>query len=168
VSCVTSGTTDLPFGKIYLDSNIFISAHSEGGDVAHLLLKMLETAPMRGGAAFATSELTLAEVLVRPMRGNDEVSARELGMMLLPSGWLDVQSVSRSVLVSSARLRGQHRALKLPDAIHVASAFAGGCTHFLSADLRLRNHYGVDPSTRMEVLVPTVETLTDIIEWLPQ
>lgn len=162
---MTNGTPDLPFGRIYLDSNIFISAHDESGDVARLLLEMLEAAPAHRRAAFATSELTLAEVLVRAMRRGDEMSVREFRTMLLPSDWLDLQSVSRTVLISSAHLRAQHQALKLPDAIHVASAFACECTHFLSADLRLRDRYSVGASTLM-VLVPTVETLTDVIKWL--
>jgi predicted nucleic acid-binding protein len=45
--------------------------------------------------------------------------------------------VERAILLRAARLRCELH-LKLPDAIHVASAVAAGCDLFLSNDHRLR------------------------------
>lgn len=115
---------------------------------------------------FATGELTLAEVLVRPMRHGDCASAQEFKSILVSSDWLDVQGVSRPVRLNSAQLRSEHQSLKLPDAIHIASAFASSCTHVLSADLRLRGRYSANSSTSVDVVRPTAETLAKIIEWL--
>lgn len=45
--------------------------------------------------------------------------------------------VDRSILVAAARLRAQ-LTLRLPDAIHVATALAADCELFVSNDRRVR------------------------------
>ena len=57
--------------------------------------------------------------------------------MLTPSAWLSVLPVERTILIEAARLQAQ-LTLRLPDAIHVATAVAAGCSTLLSNDRRLR------------------------------
>jgi predicted nucleic acid-binding protein len=57
--------------------------------------------------------------------------------MLSPSSWLSVLSVERTILIEAARLRGR-LVLRLPDAMHVATAAAAGCDVLLSNDRRLK------------------------------
>lgn len=90
------------------------------------------------GHVFAvTSELTLAEVLIKPLEtGRDDVVAID-GELLQSSAHLSVVPIDRAILASAAR----HRAslgIKLPDAIHVATAIAIGCDVLLSNDQKLR------------------------------
>ena len=56
---------------------------------------------------------------------------------------LRVVSVDRSILILSAFHRAEDKAIKLPDAIHLATAEQTVCTHFISGDRGLRpsRHY---------------------------
>lgn len=53
-------------------------------------------------------------------------------------------------MVTAARLRAQYPALKLPDAIHAATAQAFACSHFLTNDMR----FGEVPNL---IVVPLTE-----------
>ena len=89
-----------------------------------------------------TSEITLAECLVKPF-ADKNIPAIEIYISLLgeqPS--LPVIPISRMILLSAARLRAETR-LKLPDAIHVATAKWAGCTAFITNDRRVREGSGV-------------------------
>jgi predicted nucleic acid-binding protein len=50
---------------------------------------------------------------------------------------LTVGPVTREILIEAARLRGLSR-IKLPDAIHAATALQKGCSSFLTNDDRLK------------------------------
>jgi predicted nucleic acid-binding protein len=165
------------FGRVYLDSNIIISAFSGDaerevvlalGDMLGAVMPELPQAP------FATSELTLAEVLVRALRFGDSTSAMGMDNVVTSSEWLEVATVSRAVLRNAALLRASHATLKLPDAIHIASAIELRCTHLLTADLGLLGTYsansgqprGSEGGFSVEIIRPNIETLTRIIAWL--
>lgn len=51
--------------------------------------------------------------------------------------------VSREILVEAARIRAG-TALKLPDAIHVATARMCGCEVFLTNDTRIKDTWGLE------------------------
>lgn len=152
----------MDFSCIYLDSNILISAfggEAERGN-APLLMEMLGAATNRSIAPFLTSELSLAETLVRPFRTNDGEAIAELQTVFQPSAWLNVTPVDRTILLRSAQLRAQRPALKLPDAIHLSTALETGCTHILTAD------QGIRAEQPVTLLRPDAETLRIIIAWL--
>ncbi len=122
--------------RVYLDTNVFITAMEQAGarsDHAWWVLSSLEDGEFLG----VTSELTLSEVLVKPMeRGAGAVVDAYQGM-ISPSDGFEVLPVDRAVLIAAARLRAGRASLKLPDAIHVATAQLGGCAFFVSADERI-------------------------------
>ena len=122
--------------RIYLDANVFISAHETRGapsDHAWWILDSVET----GEFAAVTSELTLAEVLVDPIREGDNVLANAYQSIITSSERMEVAPVDRRTLVEAAFLRTLRRSLKLPDAIHVATARLQGCRYLVSDDRRL-------------------------------
>lgn len=85
-----------------------------------------------------TSEITLAECLVKPFADKD-IFAVETYMALLgeqPS--LPVVPISRSILLSAAQLRAETK-LKLPDAIHVATAKWAECSAFVTNDRGIKH-----------------------------
>jgi predicted nucleic acid-binding protein len=150
------------FGRIYLDSNILISAFSgeaERGN-APLLMEMLAAVANVSSAPFLTSELSLAETLVRPFRNENQEAVAEFQTVVQPSAWLEVLPVDRTVLIRSAQLRAQRPALKLPDAIHLATALEAGCAHMLTAD------QGVHSELPVVIIRPEADTLRAIITWL--
>ena len=85
-----------------------------------------------------TSELTLAECLVKPFADRNAVAVSAYLEFLDGRQNFPVIPVSREILLAAARLRGKKN-VKLPDAIHLATAGAFGCTVFLSNDRRLRS-----------------------------
>lgn len=62
--------------------------------------------------------------------------------LIAPSAWLSVVPVDRAILVRAAR-PSPDLGLKLPDAIHVASAAAAGCDVLLSNDRRIKAPAGI-------------------------
>ncbi|HEX8416375.1 MAG TPA: type II toxin-antitoxin system VapC family toxin [Methylobacterium sp.] len=121
---------------VYLDTNIFIYA-VEGYQPEQAFMGEFLAELERGGFAAVTSEFTLAELLVKPFElGRQDVVSAYAGL-LQPSDRLAVVPVDRTILVEAARQRAT-LGMRMPDAIHVATALAAGCDAFLTNDRRLR------------------------------
>ena len=123
---------------VYLDSNIFISAYESIGAVSDHACWLMEAAE-RGEIVVATSELTLAELLVKPVETGDQELAEGYKQMLTTSRVFQVAPVRRDILIESAKLRAQSGGLRLPDAIHLATARALGCSAMVTGDRRMRS-----------------------------
>jgi predicted nucleic acid-binding protein len=121
--------------SIYLDANVFIYAIERGNPWTDALRGFFEKLHT-GERKAVTSELTLAEVLPKPLAlgANDLVLAYET--LLSAESPIEVLPINRMVLHEAASLRGQSK-LKLADAIHAATALYGNCTDFLSNDMQL-------------------------------
>lgn len=91
----------------------------------------------RGAVKAATSELALAEALAKPLEVGRSDIAEVYETMLTTSAWLLVLPVERSVLIEAAKVQAQLK-LRLPDAIHIATAIAAGCSTKVSNDRRLK------------------------------
>jgi len=120
---------------IYVDTNALIAATEGTDQVAELVRSLLATAA--SGAAFATSELTLGELLVVPLRVGDVGRIKNVHRLFEQSDQLQVMAINRQIVVAAADLRAVHASLKWPDSIHLATAVSSGCRLFLSNDLRL-------------------------------
>lgn len=105
-----------------------------------------------GNLRAVTSELTLAEVLVRPFIDGNTQRQTAYQQALQSSDVFEVVPVSRDILIEAARLRSVAN-LRLPDAIHGATARLTGCETFLTNDRRL-------------LAIPDIEVvlLSDVIE----
>lgn len=131
------GVTDRLKGRhVYLDANVFIYA-LEGVPPYLEPMRELLTAIDAGEVRATTSELTLAEVLVRPMADHNAELQAAYQEMLQAGGGFQILPVSRGILVQAASLRAATGSLKLPDAIHVGSARACGCDTLLTNDRAL-------------------------------
>lgn len=84
-----------------------------------------------------SSELTLAECLVKPLRLRDAHLAEDYSDFLNGRDQLPILPFTRTSFVRSAEIRALTGA-KLPDAMHIACAELAGCAIFLSADTGLR------------------------------
>jgi predicted nucleic acid-binding protein len=127
-----------PGARVYVDANALIYTVEAVTPYAHLLAPLWLRAN-DGEITLVTSDLTLMEVLVKPLK---------LGSRHLIDGYeqtfrarqLRVEPVSLKVLREAAALRAT-AALKTPDAIHAATALTLGCTHLVTNDsmfLRIR------------------------------
>jgi predicted nucleic acid-binding protein len=121
---------------VYLDANVIIYAIEAGNRWQSKLRQLFEM--IDGGLVFAvTSELTLAEVLARPLSqgATDLVDKFELALDPARSP-IEIPSVSRTILRSAAELQGNLE-IKLMDVIHIATAQAAGCQSLVTNDFRL-------------------------------
>jgi predicted nucleic acid-binding protein len=76
---------------------------------------------------------TLAEALVHPARAGKEREARQL----IAGLEIAVDPIDETVAVAAARLRAEHgRALRMPDALVIASADVRKARRLLTADAR--------------------------------
>ena len=135
--------------RVYLDANIFIYA-LEGHVRYAAVLTDLFGAIDRGEVQAVTSELTLAEVLVKPFADAHTERQAAYQRALRSVGSRTVMPIDRTVLIEAARLRATS-ALRLPDAIHVATARLSGCRTLISNDQRLRASAGLDVVVLAEV-----------------
>jgi predicted nucleic acid-binding protein len=116
----------------YLDSNVIISiveATSAYGVAQARFIKRLDA----GEIEALTSELTLAECLVKPIADRNLGAIKAFMTFLDGRPELPVLPIDRATLLNAARLRGE-LGNKLPDAIHVATALAAGCDRFVTSD----------------------------------
>lgn len=158
--------------RLYLDANILILL-GEGQDERASLLTELAVAQQPDQAPLlCTSELTLAEVLVKPYREQDGRLIRQYENWMVPGGFMEIGPVHLSVLRYAAVLRAQYKTLKLPDAIHISTALGFGCSHFLSGDARLPHRIELVPTRSgvtegpaiVDVLRPEAVVLRKVLE----
>ena len=136
-------------GTAYLDTNTFIYA-IEGIEEFFPLVADLLPAVDRRELQAVTSELTLAETLVKPLRDGNEDLASDYVRTIQSRPALRVVPVSRDILIDAARVRAT-TALRLPDAIHAATAIQSGCSHLVTNDARFRVVPGIDVLVLSEV-----------------
>jgi predicted nucleic acid-binding protein len=142
--------------RVYLDSNVFIAAMENPGahsDHAWWIIDAVEQSRIVG----VTSEITLAEILVKPIELGDRDLAAAYEQMIMPSANFEVLQVQREILIGAAHMRARRSSIRLPDAIHVSTALASRCSHFVSDDQRLHSIYkirtlGVNPFTLDDIL----------------
>lgn len=134
--------------SVSFDSNVFIYAVERVEPYA-TALQPLFASLARGETRATTSELTLAETLVKPFRLQDAELRTAYDDALHANG-VTLVPVSRAVLVHTARLRATVR-LKLPDAIHAATARLAGCDVLLTNDTGIAAVPGVEVVRLSEV-----------------
>ncbi|MBP7866121.1 MAG: PIN domain-containing protein [Acidobacteria bacterium] len=131
------------FGKkIYLDTNVLIYALEGFPDYSGVLTALFQAVDQELLRAF-TSELTIAEVLVKPFIDRNREREHAYLELFDGSGPLHVEPVTRSILIEAARLRALHP-LRLPDEIHLATAFFSECSFFITNDFRINPVSGLD------------------------
>ena len=123
--------------RTYVDTNVIISIVEAATPLAPAQMQFLKSVDT-GKTEAITSELTLAECLVKPLAERNAAAVAAYLAFLDGRPNFPVIPISRGILLSAARLRGE-RGLKLPDAIHLATATACGCTVFLSDDRRIKS-----------------------------
>jgi predicted nucleic acid-binding protein len=122
--------------RIYIDTVTVIYA-VEQTPTYGILLNPLWNKLQAGNLEVFSSELTLMETLVVPIRNSDTflIDAYE---QLLRSPQIQLIPISQTVLREATKLRATTPSLRTPDAIHAATAMFLGCTQFLTNDRHLR------------------------------
>lgn len=125
--------------KVYLDTAPIIYSVEKNPDYCDLL-DDIWTSLEAGEIEVVTSELSLLETLVHPIR-NDDADLVEAYETLLTDSDVIVVPITTAILRAAVNLRAMHN-FKTPDAIHAATAMYLGCSHLVANDsayLRLVN-----------------------------
>ncbi|HAA32802.1 MAG TPA: VapC toxin family PIN domain ribonuclease [Cyanobacteria bacterium UBA8553] len=134
---------------VYLDTSVIIYT-VEANPIYYSLLQPLWLKFQTGEIDLVTSELTLMETLILPLRNANNALVSDYEQILLSSE-IQLVPVTRSVLKAAANLRATTN-LKTPDAIHAATALDAGCTLFLTNDSGFRNVLNLPEVILSEVL----------------
>ena len=147
------GPLSLPVsGSIYLDANILIYT-VERIDPFRLLLDPFWQEVSARSVTTLTSELTILEVLTKPLRTGDVVLEGEFRKVLYSSPDVRLVPISQAVLERAATIRATHN-LKTPDAIHAPTALVEGCATFVTNDPAFRRIPGMTVTVLDDLLAP--------------
>jgi predicted nucleic acid-binding protein len=124
--------TEILGTRVYRDSNIIVYAVEAFESYARTLQPLLSALAF-GELTGVTRALSLAEVLVKPRRDKNRAIEQAYKRFLQNSSVFTVAPVSNPVLELAADIRATTD-VKLPDAIHVATARLEGCTRLLTND----------------------------------
>ena len=117
--------------KVYLDTSPIIYSVEKHTDYWQLLTSLWQSLKNNEIEVY-TSELTLLETLVQPIKQNNQtlISTYET---LLTNTDIQLLPINRDILRESANLRATKN-LKTPDAIHTATAFSANCEYLITND----------------------------------
>ena len=118
--------------RVYLDTNIFIyflEGVGEFADKVREIVKYLHDNKIE----IITSELTMAECLVKPMQDNNIELVALYNDFLQNRANFWVMPISKIILMGSAKVKADTKG-KLPDCIHLATAKHTDCKYILTHD----------------------------------
>lgn len=118
--------------RILIDTSVWIyhfEQNSTFGEAAGYVIEQLEAGKFRGIA----SELTLLELIVKPLQLGRQDAADDYETLLSYFPNLDLEPISRAVLLDAAALRARYR-LRTPDAIQLATGLKSGATLAITND----------------------------------
>jgi predicted nucleic acid-binding protein len=121
---------------VFLDTAPLIY-YIEENRVYSPILNKLFLANSKGEFLFQTSVITLLEVLVHPMRENEQQLVEEYQNILCNSPSIDIIDLTIDIAIKAATLRAKY-GLKTPDSIQVATALNASAEYFLTNDFRLK------------------------------
>ncbi len=122
----------VPGRKVYFDTNVFIYVLNATPVLAEPCLALLQ-ACSEGVIQGLTGDITLAELLVQPLRLNDAAAVAAVHDLLIEDGAISLLRHDRSAFESAALLRARH-GLKMPDALQLATALQAGAACLISND----------------------------------
>ncbi len=120
--------------RVYFDTNILIYVLENSAGYVEACLPFF-SAVADGSVIGCTGEMTLAELLVKPMRSNDMVSMAKI-RSLFDDEYFETFAHNRSALELAAHLRAT-QGLRMIDAIHTAAAVQGNCKFMLTHDKQI-------------------------------
>jgi predicted nucleic acid-binding protein len=125
-----------PSGPVYADAQIFIYSVEKHPTYGPLLRPLWESVA-RGDLEVVSSELTLLEVLVGPLKTGDSALQADYENFFVCPG-IRLLPITPLILRTAAGLRADLSKLRTPDAIHAATADSLGCTLVLTNDAAFR------------------------------
>lgn len=118
--------------RVLLDTCVWIYHFEQNtafGKAADDVIEQLESGEFQAVA----SELTLLELIVKPLQMGRQDAADDYETLLSYFPNLTLEPISREILLEAAALRARYR-VRTPDAIQLATAFKSGATLAITND----------------------------------
>lgn len=118
--------------RVYFDTNMFI--YFLAGNEKYLpacspFFQAVENGEITG----ISGDLAVAELLVKPLRDNDIFGAEKVRTFFNTHGFFTALAHGRETLEFAAHIRATQN-LSMIDAIHLATAIHGDCSHMITND----------------------------------
>lgn len=123
-------------GSVYMDANCFVYS-VEHIEPYYTILDTVWQSVNSGNLTIVTSEMTLLEVLVKPIKMKATNTVAAFRSVLHRQPQVRMMPITQLVLEEAATLRAT-TSLKTPDAIHMATALLSSCTLLLTNDAAFR------------------------------
>ena len=127
---------------VALDTCVWIY-HLEGHPDYRDLTSEILTAVSAGKCTAVVFELTLMELLVRPLRLEREDVVDEYEALLTHFPNVSLVAIRREILLKAAALRARY-GLRTPDAVIVATGILQGATRIITNDRHWKRVEGID------------------------
>lgn len=127
--------------SVYLDTNAIIGI-VELGERLTAGQKAFVGKMAAGAVEAVTSEVALAECLVKPIADRNAADVAAFMSFLSGEAQVAVEPVTRHVLLAAAEIRAE-TGMRLADAIHMATAKLAGAKRFVTNDRRIKPAEGV-------------------------
>ncbi len=118
--------------RVYFDANIFIYLLEHHPDFGEVCLSIVQSAVDKELDGYS-GDLVFAELLVKPLKENNARAVKAVKDMFSEETQIELLPHKRSTFEMAAHLRATHK-IKLPDALHMATAIENHLDIFLTND----------------------------------
>jgi predicted nucleic acid-binding protein len=127
--------------RVYFDTNASIYYLEQLQPFYEIVLPLFESIGTGEIQAY-TSEFTLTEMLIKPMKENAIELVQDIKDLLLDPDLFTLTQTHQELFIKAAELGGRH-GLRSADAIHFASAIENHCHYFVTNDKKFKSQQGV-------------------------
>jgi uncharacterized protein len=131
------GVNKLRGSRVYFDVNpiiYFIEQNTQFSEAVTPVFEMIGD----GSIIAFTSELSLTEILIKPIRNNFNQVIQAHKELLLDSEIFTLISPNQDTFLLAAELGGKS-SMRTPDAIHMACAIESKCKYFITNDKGIKS-----------------------------
>lgn len=145
-----TGLNRLRGSRVYFDVNPIIYFIEQNTQFAETVTPVFEMIGEGSILAF-TSELSLTEILIKPIRDNLNQVIQAHKELLLDTELFTLISPNQDTFLVAAELGGKS-SMRTPDAIHMACAIESKCKYFITNDKGIKSTGGVIVVQIMELV----------------
>lgn len=128
--------------RVYFDTNAIIYFIEQNPQFYSVVLEIFTLIGSNGIAAL-TSQFTLTELLIKPMREAHAALIQNIKDLLLDPEFFTLTAISESLFIKAAETGAAH-GLRPADAIQFASALENHCHFFVTNDARFNSVGGLE------------------------
>jgi predicted nucleic acid-binding protein len=140
--------------KVYFDTNIIIYVINNTAEFVDVCIPFFE-AIENGTIVGCSSDVTIAELLVKPMQTNDMLAISNIKAMFDVGGYFETFAHDRATFELAAHIRAT-KGLKFIDALHTATAIKNVCSYIITNDKPLaRKVSGIEAIDIKDFLINT-------------